>query len=185
MYCPTISSIPHFYFILNYWFVFFRLFWSFQPFCVYFKLLTCIVRVFSSFRALLQFLFHPSGLYSPSILIVSILLFCNGGFVFSLYEIQQELRNCAVTIISRCDEMCVWEWTRIVLLRNSGNFIIFIIPINLVHFIEYRRVLPFINHPANKEKSKLGVLCCVVIFFVSNFETVEYYSRNFVIFFCN
>jgi hypothetical protein len=82
-------------------------------FCIYFKLFTRIIRVFSSFRTLLQYLCQRSGLFSPSILTVSVFLCLNGGFVFSLYEIQQDLSNCAVMIISRRDE------------RSSGSALVF------------------------------------------------------------
>jgi hypothetical protein len=167
MYCPHISSIPHvcfyfkllicifsvifivspiyFVFILNYWPVlsdYFRRFACFFRFS--FNLVDYICLVFWSFR---YFYVVTSGLSFRC-------------------EIQQELRNCAVTIISRCDERCVWEWTRIFLLRNSGNLIIFIILVTLLHFIEYGRELPFIT-PFLPTRRKADTVCCVVWWYFS------------------
>jgi len=51
-----------------------------------------------------------------------------------------------------------------------------------VHFIEYRRVLPFIT-PFLPTRRKANLECCVVLcgdIFRIRFCTVEYYSRNFV-----
>jgi hypothetical protein len=166
MYCPTVSSIPHLYFYFNILIcIFFNYFDCFTLlFCIHFKLLTCIIPVFSSFRTLLLFLFQCSGLYSPSILIGSILVRCNGGFVFSLYEIQQKLRNCAVN-----DNIEMWRKVRLGVnsyfslseFRKCYNFH------NSHKFDAFYWVSPRIGFHyrflANKEKSKPGVLCCVVL----------------------
>lgn len=98
-------------FILNYWPVSSEHFRRFACFSFYFNLVDYIRLVFWSFR-----------------------YFCvvTAGFLFAVWD-AAGARNCAVTIQSRCDERCVWEWTRIFLLRNSGNFIIFIIAINSMH----------------------------------------------------